>query len=146
MAKHKVVTTDAEIDRAIRAAKQLADEPRVAQVEYRPGHGLDLLIMKMRDGRRVLIPREDLEGLQHARREEIAEVEISPSGTALHWPRLDLDYYVPNLLRHIYGSKRWMSHVGRRGGKAKSAAKAEAARANGLKGGRPATKHVGMVA
>lgn len=146
MAKHRVVTTDAEITRALRAAKQLTDEPRVVQVEYRPGHGLDLLILKMSDGRRVLIPREDMEGLQHARREEIAEVEISASGTALHWPRLDLDYYVPNLLRHIYGSKRWMSHVGRSGGKAKSAAKAEAARANGLKGGRPATKHVGKAA
>lgn len=137
MAKHRVVTTDAEIDRAIAAAKELEDEPRVAQVEYRPGHGLDLLILTMSDGRRVLIPREDLEGLQGARREEIAEVVISPSGTALHWPRLDLDYYVPNLLRHIYGSRRWMSHVGRLGGAVKSAAKVRASRENGAKGGRP---------
>jgi hypothetical protein len=64
MAKHKVVTTDAEIERAIEKAAALRDEARVMAVEYRPGAGLDLLILKMNDGRRVLIPREDPEGLQ----------------------------------------------------------------------------------
>ncbi len=35
------------------------------------------------------------------------------------------------------GSKRWMSELGRKGGRATSAAKSEAARINGQKGGRP---------
>jgi Protein of unknown function (DUF2442) len=98
----KVVTTDAEIDHAIEQAKSLQNEPRVTKVEYRPGAGLDLLILTLSDGRRHLIPREDLQGLQSATKEQIAQVEILGHGTGLHWPSLDLDHSVPDLLRRIY--------------------------------------------
>jgi hypothetical protein len=140
MARHRIVTTNAEIDRAIEHAKSLQGEPRVTEVEYRPGPGLDLLILKLRDGRRHLIPREDLQGLQSATREQIARVEILGKGTGLHWPALNLDYYVPSLLRRVYGTKSWMAEIGRSGGSVKSAAKKRAARVNGLKGGRPKQK------
>jgi hypothetical protein len=133
--RHKIVTTGREIDRAIDHAKNLQSEPRVTGVEYRPG--LDLLILKLSDGRRYLIPREELQGLEHATKEQIAQVEILGHGTGLHWPALNLDLYVPTLLRRVYGTKRWMAEIGRRGGSAKSLAKKRAARSNGLKGGRP---------
>jgi Protein of unknown function (DUF2442) len=140
--QHKIVTTEAEIDRAIERAWNLQSEPRVAEVEYRPGPGLDLLILKLSDGRRHLIPREDLQGLQSATKEQIARVEILGNGTGLHWPALNLDHYVPSLLRRIYGTKSWMAEIGRSGGSVKSAAKKRAARANGLKGGRPGKKNL----
>jgi hypothetical protein len=139
---HEIVTSDAEIDRAIQRAKDLRDEPRVTEVEYRPGPGLDLLILKMSDGHRHVIPREDLQGLHSATKEQIARVEILGSGTGLHWPELDVDFYVPGLLRGVYGNKKWMAEIGRRGGSVKSAAKKRAARANGLKGGRPRRREV----
>jgi hypothetical protein len=137
MARHKVVSTGAEIDRAIKRAHHLQIEPRVTEVEYRPGPGLDLLILKFGDGHRHLIPREDLQGLQSATREQIAKVEILGNGTGLHWPDLNLDLYVPSLLRGAYGNKHWMAEIGRSGGSAKSLAKKKASRVNGLKGGRP---------
>lgn len=137
MASHKVVTTDAAIDRAIVRADGLRDEPRVTAVEYKPGPGLDLLVLHLSDGRRHVIPRENVQGLASATRKQIARIEILGNGTGLHWPALDLDLYVPNLLRHIYGTKRWMAHIGRSGGSAKTAAKKKASRANGRKGGRP---------
>ncbi len=93
------------------------------KVEYRPGSGLNLLILKLSDGHRHLIPREDLQGLQSATKEQIAQVEILGNGTGLHWPALDVDYYVPNLLRGIYGTKSWMAEIGRSGGSAKSVAR-----------------------
>lgn len=142
MTRHKVATTDAEIDRAIELAKGLQNEPRVTAVEYRPGPGLDLLVLKLSDGHRLLVPREDLQGLQSATKEQIARVEILGNGTGLHWPALDLDHYVPSLLRHVYGTKRWMAEIGRSGGSAKSAAKRKASRSNGLKGGRPRQKEL----
>jgi len=142
MDKHKVVTTDAEIDRALLRAGALEGEPRVVSVEYRPGAGLDLLILKLSDGRREIIPREDLEGLENATREQVARIEILGNGTGLHWPELDVDHYVPGLLKHIYGTKRWMAEIGRSGGSARSAAKRKASRANGLKGGRPRRKEM----
>src|ERR1039458_6804818 len=135
--RHKIVTSDAEIDRAIDHAKNVQSETRVTEVEYRPGPGLDLLILKLSDGRRHLIPREDLQGLQSATKVQIARVEILGNGTGLHWPALNLDLYVPSLLRRVYGNKIWMAEIGRNGGSAKSVAKKRAARVNGLKGGRP---------
>jgi len=141
-AGHEIVISDAEIDRVIQRAKDLRDEPLVTEVEYRPGPGLDLLILKMSDGHRQVIPREDLQGLQSATKEQIARVEILGSGTGLHWPDLDVDLYVPSLLRGVYGNKKWMAEIGRSGGSVRSAAKKRAARANGLKGGRPRRKEV----
>ncbi len=140
--QHKIVTTDAEIDRAIERARHLPREPRVREVEYRQGPGLDLFILKLSDGHRHVVPREDLQGLQSATKEQIARVEILGHGTGLHWPALDLDHYVPSLLRSVYGNKKWMAEIGRNGGSVKSAAKKKAARANGLKGGRPRQKEV----
>ena len=140
MAKHKIITTDAEIDRAIERAQSLQDEPRVIGVEYRPGAGLDLLILTMNDGHRHVIPREDLQGLESATKAQIAEVEIVGNGTGLHWPALDIDHYVPALLGRIYGNRSWMARIGKKGGSVKSAAKKMASRANGLRGGRPRQK------
>ena len=140
--RHKIVTSDAEIDRAIEHARQLPSEPRVTEVEYRPGPGLDLLILKLSDGRRHLIPREDLQGLQSATKEQIARVKILGKGTGLHWPALDVDFYVPGLLRGVYGNKKWMAEIGRSGGSVRSAAKKRAARVNGLKGGRPRQREI----
>jgi len=142
MAKHRVITTDSEMDRAIEQAQLLQDEPRVTAVEYKSGPGLDLLILKLSNGHRHVIPREDLQGLQKATKEQIAQVEIISNGTGLHWSGLNLDHYVPNLLGHVYGTKRWMAEIGRRGGTAKSPAKRKASRANGLKGGRPRRKRL----
>jgi hypothetical protein len=137
MAKHRVVTTDAEIDAAIERASGIADEPRVLRVEYRSGRGLDLLILHMSDGHRCVLPREDLQGLQGATREQISKVEILGRGTGLHWPALDVDLYVPALLKGIYGTRQWMAELGRAGGSKTSSAKRRASRANGRKGGRP---------
>jgi len=137
MAKHKVITTDADIDHALAAAASAVDDPRVTAAVYKPGPGLNLLILTLSDGRRRAIPVEDIEGIARATRSQIARVRITAGGTALRWPSLDLDLYVPNLLRDIYGTRQWLAAIGRRGGSATSPAKRKSARDNGRKGGRP---------
>jgi hypothetical protein len=137
IAQYRIVATNAEIDRAIERAKKVRRGPLVTEVEYKAGQELDLLILKLSDGHRHVIPREELQGLQSATKEQIARVEILGGGTGLHWPDLDLDFYVPGLLRGVYGNKKWMAEIGRSGGSVRSAAKKRAARVNGLKGGRP---------
>jgi hypothetical protein len=67
---------------------------------------------------------------------------IIGNGTGLHWSALDLDHYVPNLLGQVYGTKRWIAEIGRKGGTAKSPAKREASRVKGMKGGRPRQKRL----
>ncbi len=132
---HRVTTTDVQIDRAISRAARLPDEPRAIGIEYRPG--LDLFIVTLSNGERLVLQRELLEGLQSATRRQLANVEITPQGSGLHWPDLDVDLYVPSLRRHVYGTKQWMSRIGRLGGAARTEAKADASRINGRAGGRP---------
>ncbi|MFZ3343225.1 MAG: DUF2442 domain-containing protein [Terriglobales bacterium] len=143
-ARRRIVTTDAEIDQAIERAKDIRRGLLVTAVEYKPGPGLDLVILKLNDGSRRAIPREDLQGLQSATKDQLARVEILGGGTGLHWPEIDADLYVPGLLRGIYGSKKWMAEIGSRGGAVRSTAKKKAARANGLKGGRPRQNEVAV--
>jgi hypothetical protein len=81
------------------------------------------------------------EGLAGASPEALADVEISPAGLGLHWPKLDADVYIPALLQGIFGSRRWMAaQLGAAGGRARSETKAASSRTNGRKGGRPRTQ------
>jgi hypothetical protein len=69
---------------------------------------------------------------------QLDRIEITPSGFGIHFPKLDADLYLPALIEGFFGSKRWMaSRLGTAGGKARSAAKVLASRANGRLGGRP---------
>jgi hypothetical protein len=68
----------------------------------------------------------------------LAQVEVDGAGFNLHWPTLDVDLYVPALVAGIFGTRAWMTReLARRAGLATSPAKAEAARRNGARGGRP---------
>ena len=84
------------------------------------------------------------EGLRGAKPSELSEIEITPSGLGLHFPRLDADLYLPGLLAGVFGSRAWMaSQLGAAGGRVVSKAKAAASRANGKRGGRPRKRAAG---
>jgi hypothetical protein len=80
----------------------------------------------------------DAQGLERAKPAELEDIEISPSGFGIHFPKLDADLYVPGLLEGFLGSKKWMAaRLGRIGGESRSSAKRAASRSNGKLGGRP---------
>jgi len=82
----------------------------------------------------------DVQGLENGTPSQLSEIELSPSGLGLHFPKLDVDVYIPGLLEGITGSRKWMaSRLGVEGGKSRSPAKRNASRANGKLGGRPRT-------
>lgn len=90
------------------------------------------------------LPR-DAQGLERANPSELDEIEISPSGFGLYFPRLDADLYVPGLLEGLLGSKKWMAaRLGEAGGRSRSRAKKAASRANGRLGGRPRRRAKGV--
>ena len=96
------------------------------------------IVVNLNTGVQVAFPPRLAEGLADATPADLAEIEISPAGLGLHWPKLDADVYVPALLQGVFGSKSWMAaQLGAAGGQARSRAKAAAARENGRKGGRP---------
>lgn len=96
------------------------------------------ILVELNTGVQVTFPIHLAEGLAGASPQDLAEIEITPAGLGLHWPRIDADLYVPALLQGVFGSKRWMAaQLGMAGGKVHTEAKAAAARKNGRKGGRP---------
>ena len=135
MVEHAVMTTDAEIDAALERAKAHDKDPVAEAVEHVPN--FNLLIVKLSNGRRLVIPVEDIQGLGNATREQMSNYELIGRGTGISFPELDVDLYVPALIEGVYGNRRWMAQLGRKGGKARTDAKRKAAQANGAKGGRP---------
>jgi hypothetical protein len=135
MAEHRVITTDAEIESALQRAKFLDCEPLALSVEHIPD--LNLLIVALSNQRRLVLPVEDLQGLGSATHEQLRNYELLGRGTGISFPELDVDLYVPALIEGVYGNRRWMAQLGKKGGTAKTEAKRKAARLNGSKGGRP---------
>ncbi len=100
----EVMTTDEDIDAALERAKLLPEWPRALSGEY--NKALDLVILKIDNGQRLVIPREQLEGLENASEAELANIQIF-SGQDIAWPQLDVDHYLPSLLKGKYASKKW---------------------------------------
>jgi hypothetical protein len=137
MAKGRVITTDIEIDAALARARAegIDREPVAESVRYIPSY--DIYVVDLSNGERLVLQREKLQGLQHASKAQLRNVDVEMLGTALSWPDLDVDLYIPALMKGVFGTKKWMSELGRAGGSVTTEAKAQAARKNGAKGGRP---------
>lgn len=99
---------------------------------------LGKVVVDLSSGLMVGFRPEDAQGLEKACAEDLSEIEITPSGFGLHFPRLDADLYIPALLEGFLGSRKWAAaKLGASGGLARTKVKAAASRANGLLGGRP---------
>jgi hypothetical protein len=127
---------NAEVDEArLRADIETPDETRVVAVRYDSPTGR--IVIDLANETTLLIPAHRLQALSKAAPDDLAHVAIL--GThMLEWPSIDQQVYIPDLLHGITGSRTWMAaQMGRKGGSSKSTSKAEAARENGKKGGRP---------
>jgi hypothetical protein len=126
----------AQFDQARLAGQALAEtEPRAVRAWYAADS--ERVFMELTNGVIMGFPYQLLQGLENGTLEQLAAVEIMPTGSALHWEGLDADLGVSQLVMGLFGSKAWMTELGRQGGKLKSVAKAQASRDNGKRGGRP---------
>ena len=126
----------AQVPQARRRARLDAEvEPRAKAARYDRRSGR--IEVELTNGCSFAFPTDLAQGLRGASAADLAQIAIELEGEGLHWERLDADLLIPELLRGVFGSKRWMSEVGRTLGSVRSGAKANAARINGRKGGRP---------
>ena len=103
MADWVLTTTDEEIDAALEAARNAPEEPLIVEAAYRGEPGLEFLMLKLSDGRRLLIPREELGELKNATVEQATDLIIVPTGSAVWWPQLDDGLYLPDFLEYRWG-------------------------------------------
>jgi hypothetical protein len=128
-------TFDAMYAKAVEAA-ELADkvEPRAQAVRYDANN--HCLIIELRSGVTVMVPCSLIQGLSDAPPDDIARVKIMARGEDLHWPTLDVQVSVPRLMAGIFGTRKWMADLARRGGNVKSEKKAGSYPATGQRGRR----------
>lgn len=98
-------------------------------------------VVTFKDGSLLSFPTRTLKGLTEATDAELAEVELM-GADGLHWETLDTDYHISTIMAGLVGFSNLMAHLAARAGRVSSAAKADAARMNGTKGGRPKKKAV----
>src|SRR3984957_16869841 len=118
-------------------AKELQSSiPRAVSARYEPKTGR--IEIQLSSNLHVGFSPRDAQGLEKATPSQLQEIEISPSGFGIHFPKLDADLYLPAILQGFLGSRKWVaSRLGQIGGKSRSVAKRAASRANGKLGGRP---------
>lgn len=116
-----------------RGAAERLSQPVPVSVRYDAASGR--IVIEMDTGAAFMAPTTMLEGLENASVDDLSKVELVGE-TGLHWPTLDIDYTVAGLMQGIFGTAKFMD-ARRRGGQSRSVAKADAARRNGLRGGRP---------
>jgi len=122
---------------ANKRAKDLQSSiPRAVSARYDRENGR--VVIRLSSNLDVSFSPNNAQGLEKATPSQLDEIEISPSGLGIFFPKLDADLYLPALLQGFLGSRKWMaSRLGKAGGKSRSAAKQKASRANGKLGGRP---------
>jgi hypothetical protein len=129
----------AAIDKARATGETLAAiEPRATKAWY--AADTERIFIELNNGVVMGFPYQLLQGLSNATPKQLAAVELTPTGSGLHWESLDADLSVPQLVAGLFGTKAWMSELGRQGGKIKSEVKARSSRDNGKLGGRPRKK------
>ena len=105
-----------------RAAAADATEPRArfARFDRRSRR----VIVELRNRAKFIFPPELVEGLDGAAIDDLARVDVSPSGAGLHWPTLDVDFGLPALMAGVFGSRTWMRNLQKTSQPARSSRKA----------------------
>ena len=119
-----------------RARNLQATIPKALAAHY--DRRIGRIVIRLSSGLDVAFSPHDAQGLENAKASQLDEIEISPSGLGMHFPKLDADLYLPSLLEGFLGSRKWMAaRLGAIGGKSRSQAKRFASKRNGKLGGRP---------
>lgn len=94
---------------ARRGRRELAVEPRARNAYY--DCSSRQIVVELRNKTTFAFPCELAQGLAGAREKDLETIEITPSGTGLHWPALDVDFSLSGLMRGVFGTESWMRRL-----------------------------------
>lgn len=141
------IMDDPEFQRQVKEANKRGREelerlPKAASARF--DSKSKRIVLDLINGVTLMVPTDLIQGLQTSDTKALSDFELFAHGTEIHWETLDVQFYVEDFLRGVFGNAKWMSglkehlsEIGRRGGQAKSPAKRAASAENGKKGGRP---------
>jgi hypothetical protein len=106
MGKPVTMIPEEEVDAALEAAADVRKEPLIESAAYFAEPAMEFLMLRLDDGRRLLVPREELGELKNATAEQAEDVIVVPSGTGVWWPKLDDGLYLPDFLEYRWGKRQ----------------------------------------
>lgn len=115
-----------------RMRREHPGEPRVTGARY--DHATSRVLVELSNGCLFGFPVWMVPGTSRATPDELERMELEPFGEAVLWTEINADVHVTGLMLSTLNVKTWAAKYL---GSATSPAKAEAARENGKKGGRP---------
>ena len=71
------------------------------------------IVVELADGRAYAFPPHLVEDLVGAAPADLEEIVVDGAGLNLHWPRLEVDLFVPDLIAGVFGTKAWMERRAR---------------------------------
>ena len=84
--------------------------PRTLSACVDPSSGI--LCLSLTNATTLTIPIHLIQGLADAHPDDLADIQVSPSGEGLHVDTLDVDLSVPGLVAGVFGAKAWMKGLG----------------------------------
>jgi hypothetical protein len=103
--RRRIVVTRQDFDRAAgRAGRRRAPYPIATAARYH--RDLGYIVVSFGTSLDLAIVPRNVRTLARATPEELEWIEISPSGLALRFPRLEAELYLPPLLRGFHRSRR----------------------------------------
>ena len=99
--------TEQQFEEAQARAAATRQAGHAVAARYDRKHGR--VVVSLHNGVELAVPVELVEGLADAAPDDLADIEVTPAGLGLHWPKLDADVYVPALMQGVFGSRRWMA-------------------------------------
>lgn len=131
-----MLTTDVELRRAGKQARE-REKTATKIVRARYDAKNDTVTADLSTGASLVVPRRHIPGFRDAAPRLLADISIDPGAESLWSDAADDGVLLEQLLEIAAGAELLKTVGGRISGGQRSAAKSEAARANGLKGGRP---------
>ena len=110
-----VADTDFEREYRIatdRGEEELRTMPLAKKVRY--DRKAKRVVLDLNNGCSLTVPPRLLQGLESASDDELAHIVIFGPGTAIEWPKLDMQYSVEGLLQGRFGNERWMEQLRKR--------------------------------
>lgn len=95
-----------------RAARRRKSTPRAVSAKFDSNQGK--LVLELSTSLTICFRPQDVHGLEYAKGADLKQIEITPSGFGLHFPRIDADLDIPALFEGLFGSR---AQLGARAGK-----------------------------
>ena len=140
----RVLTTASEMQQVAREARE-REKAATKILAARYDAERDSVAVDLSTGATVEIPRSLIPGFKHVVPGELTDLSINPGAESLWSDSADDGVSLEQLLELAAGTELLKVAGGRISGRHRSVAKAEASRANGIKGGRPSLAMIAFI-